>query len=126
MGMDMGMDIGFTGIHHVSLNVDDVPQAQEFYVGVLGMKILDRPDLGFPGLWLGMGDQEVHLLGIESGERVKEQHFAFLVEDIDKVIAHLSSKNVACSTPSTIPGVCVQAFTHDPSGNMIEFNQRLG
>ncbi len=120
------MGIRFGGIHHVSLNVDDIDQAQAFYVDVLGMQLLDRPDLGFPGLWLGAGSQEVHLLGIKAGERIKEQHFAFLVEDVDEVIAHLSASDVACSKPSTIPGVCVQAFAHDPSGNMIEFNQRLG
>ena len=119
------MSIRFAGIHHVSLNVDDVALAQTFYVDLLGMKLLDRPDLGFPGLWLGTGSQEVHLLEIEAGERVKEQHFAFLVDDVDEVVAHLGANNIECSKPSTIPGVCVQAFAHDPSGNMIEFNQRL-
>jgi len=119
------MSIRFEGIHHVSLNVDDVIEAQAFYVDLLGMELLDRPDLGFPGLWLGAGAQEVHLLEIEAGKRIKEQHFAFLVDDVDEVIAHLGANNVKCSKPSTIAGVCVQAFAHDPSGNMIEFNQRL-
>jgi len=120
------MSIRFAGIHHVSLNVDDVAEAQAFYVDLLGMRVLDRPELGFPGAWLGAGAQEVHLLGIKAGQRIKEQHFAFLVDDVDAVIAHLNANDIEVSTPSTIPGVCVQAFAHDPSGNMIEFNQRLG
>ena len=63
------------GIHHVSINVDNIDAAREFYVGKLGMEELDRPDLGFPGLWLRSGEQEVHLLGMDSGEPLKEQHF---------------------------------------------------
>lgn len=119
------MALHCSGIHHVSINVDDIETAQAFYVSVLGMEVLPRPDLGVPGVWLATGEQEVHLLQLPAGERVKEQHFAFLVTDINEVCADLAANEVACSKPSTIPGVCVQAFTHDPSGNMIEFNQRL-
>ena len=36
------------GIHHVSINVQDVDAAVQFYVGVLGMEQIERPDLGFP------------------------------------------------------------------------------
>ena len=113
------------GIHHVSINVDDVDAAGKFYIDVLGLEVVDRPDLGFPGLWLSSGGHEVHLLGIESGPRVKEQHFAFAVDDIGAVRERLESNGVKISKDFEIPSVCVQAFTHDPSGNMIEFNQRL-
>lgn len=113
------------GIHHVSINVSDVPAAQRFYTEVLGLELLDRPDFGFPGAWLRSGGQEVHLIGIDSGKAPKEQHFAFRVEDLDAVRGALESAGHKCSKTSEIPGVCLQAFTRDPSGNMIEFNQRL-
>ncbi len=113
------------GIHHVSINVSDVPAAQDFYVNVLGLDLLDRPDFGFPGAWLRSGQQEVHLIGIDSGPPLKEQHFAFKVENLDDVRAKLEEAGHKCSKPSEIPGICLQSFTHDPSGNMIEFNQRL-
>ena len=113
------------GIHHVSLNVKDVDASLAFYVDALGMEKLDRPDLGFPGLWLRSGEQEVHLLGIDSGSPLKEQHFAFLVDDLDATLAVLAERGVPCSEPGEIAGVCRQAFTQDPSGNLIEFNQRL-
>lgn len=119
------MAIHYKGIHHVSLNVDDVEQARAFYVGALGMQLLDRPDLGFPGLWLGAGEQEIHLLGIESGTRAKEQHFALLVDDLDELLTQLAARGVDCSKPAVIDGVCRQSFSHDPSGNLIEFQQRL-
>jgi glyoxylase I family protein len=45
-----------SGIHHVSINVKDVDSAVAFYVGLLELEQLDRPDLGFPGAWLKSGD----------------------------------------------------------------------
>lgn len=113
------------GIHHVSLNVSDVAAAERFYVDVLGLQVLERPDLGFPGLWLKAGAQEVHLLGIASGTPLKEQHFAFAVDDLDSVRGELAAAGVQVSEPMPIEGICLQAFTRDPDGNLIEFNQRL-
>ena len=113
------------GIHHVSINVSDVQAAQDFYVQVLGLEVLDRPDFGFPGAWLRSGGQEVHLIGIDSGPPLKEQHFAFRVDDLDSVRKSLEAAGCKCSKTNEIPGICRQAFTRDPSGNMIEFNQRL-
>ena len=117
--------MSMNGIHHVSINVKDVDTAVTFYTEVLGLDLLDRPDLGFPGAWLRAGEQEVHLLGIDSGEPLKEQHFAFAVQDLEHVRERLQAAGIKCSRPNEIPGVCVQSFTHDPSGNMLEFNQRL-
>lgn len=113
------------GIHHVSINVSDLGQARQFYVDVLGLEELDRPELGVAGLWLKAGAQEVHLLAIDSGQPLKEQHFAFEVADIASVQQALAAADVKVSQPSEIDGVCRQAFTRDPSGNLIEFNQRL-
>jgi catechol 2,3-dioxygenase-like lactoylglutathione lyase family enzyme len=113
------------GIHHVSINVLDVEAAKKFYIEILDLQDLPRPDLGFPGAWLKAGNQEIHLLGIDSGQPLKEQHFAFLVSDIDAVSSTLSEHQVEYSKEIRIPDVCRQIFAHDPSGNMIEFNQRL-
>lgn len=113
------------GIHHVSINVKDVDAAVDFYVNVLNLKRKDRPDLGFPGAWLQAGAQEIHLLGIDSGAPVKEQHFAFAVVNANAVHKTLVDGGFQASEIREIPNICRQFFTHDPSGNMIEFNQRL-
>ena len=113
------------GIHHVSINVTDVESAKQFYVEVLELEDLPRPDLGFSGAWLKAGNQEIHLLGIDSGRPPKEQHFAFLVENIDQVTRQLEKHGITFGSEMNIPNVCRQIFAHDPSGNMIEFNQRL-
>ena len=113
------------GIHHVSINVKDVAAAESFYVDVLEMESLDRPDFGFPGAWLRAGEQEVHLMETDSGPPPREQHFAFRVSDIDALRRRLQEAGINCSAPREIDGICRQAFTHDPSGNLVEFNQRL-
>ena len=113
------------GIHHVSINVSDVDEAVKFYVDVLGMERLSRPELGFPGAWLKSVNQEVHLLGVESTPPPKQQHFAFAVDDVAAVRTAVEIAGFKCSKPKEITNVCLQAFTHDPSGNMVELNQRL-
>lgn len=41
------------GLHHVSINVDDVDAARAFYVDALGLEVRsDRPNLGFGGAGL--------------------------------------------------------------------------
>ncbi|HJP51068.1 MAG: VOC family protein [Pseudomonadales bacterium] len=112
-------------IHHVSINVKDVEAAEQFYVGVLGLQALERPDLGFPGIWLQVGRQQIHLMKLDFDVPVKEQHFAFHVDDIEAIRAELKQSGVPLTESREIPGACLQAFTHDPSGNMIEFNQPL-
>jgi catechol 2,3-dioxygenase-like lactoylglutathione lyase family enzyme len=114
-----------TGIHHVSINVRDVEAARQFYVDALGLEVLPRPELGVAGLWLRAGQQEVHLLGIEGEPPLKEQHFAFAVGDLEALRTRLAVHGVHLSAAMRIPDVCLQAFTRDPSGNLLEFNQRL-
>ena len=123
--MDQRSAIVTQGIHNVSINVNDVDAALDFYVGVLNLELKHRPDLGLPGAWIQAGEQEIHLLGIDSGVPVKEQHFAFAVSDADTVHNALTERGFNPSAIREIPAVCRQFFTHDPSGNMIEFNQRL-
>ena len=52
-----------TGIHHVTLLVDDIERAERFYGDVLGLSEKPRPAFDFPGLfyWSGAG-QEIHLI----------------------------------------------------------------
>ena len=82
------------GIHHVSINVNDVAEAERFYCEVLGLEKLPRPDLGFAGAWLQTGAQQVHLLGKGSVEPLPEQHYAFLIDDAAALLERLESHNI--------------------------------
>jgi glyoxylase I family protein len=110
------------GIHHVSVNVDDVGKAAAFYVDVLGLRRRDdRPDFGFDGAWLDCGAQQVHLIEGAVPEGLG-QHFAFAVADLDGVVAQLRADGVEVTDPRPV-GPGRQAFLHDPSGNMVELNE---
>src|SRR5262245_19217417 len=54
-----------SGVHHVSLNVDDNEKASRFYTEVLGLEVLPRPDFPFKGAWLRAGNQEIHLIEVK-------------------------------------------------------------
>lgn len=110
------------GVHHVSVNVDDVDSALAFYVGTLGLVVRsDRPDLGFAGAWLDAGGQQVHL--IEAGVPANQgQHFALRVDDLDATMSELRGEGVTVSDAIRI-GTGRQAFLHDPAGNLVELHQ---
>lgn len=111
-------------LHHVSINVVDVERAASFYVDVLGMDRLDRPDVGFPGAWLGFaGGRQVHLIEATVPGDVG-QHFAFAVDDIEVAVAALASAGTAVRGPAPVgESGARQAFFHDPDGNRLELNQ---
>ncbi len=113
------------GVHHVSLNVSDLDETVAFYTDVLGLPLLERPELRVDGRWLGLPDgRELHLLASDVPAD-QGQHFAFEVDDVDAAIAHLDAAGHRTSKPGVIDGVCRQTFCVDPSGNRVEFNQRL-
>jgi glyoxylase I family protein len=114
---------GLGGVHHVSLNVADAEVAGEFYEDVLGLTRLERPDFGFPGVWLDAGGVQVHLIEVPEHVAPDGQHFAFRVDDVDAVHARLAERGVEASEPSAFPGAGRQSFFKDPSGNLIELNQ---
>lgn len=111
------------GVHHVSLNVADVEVARRFYVDVLGLEELPRPDFPFGGAWLRSGGQEIHLIVQQNHRAPEGQHFAFRVADVDAAAAELTARGVKVGGPIDVPGAGRQAFLRDPSGNLIELNQ---
>jgi glyoxylase I family protein len=113
------------GVHHVSINVTDVPAALDFYIGILGLaQRSDRPDFGFGGAWLDIGGQQVHLIEGRTPEAAG-QHFAIEVDDLAEVVEELRAGGIKVSKPVVV-GTGLQSFLHDPSGNQLELNQPGG
>ena len=54
-------------VDHVSFAVRNLERSLEFYCNVLGLEKAPRPDLGFPGAWLTVGDSQIHLLEVPAG-----------------------------------------------------------
>jgi len=81
------------GIDHVLVVSSDLDKTREFYLGLLGMDEMPRPDFSFPGLWFQAGDTQVHvtLAGDDAGAcgpgeftgryPAQGHHIAFEVED---------------------------------------------
>ena len=110
------------GVHHVSLNVADVTTAIAFYVDTLGCTERDdRPDFGFGGAWLDIGGQQIHLLEAPAADD-RGQHFALQVEDLATCVSELRGSGVEVIVASPV-GTGLQAFLHDPAGNLVELHQ---
>jgi glyoxylase I family protein len=106
-------------IHHVAINVTDVPRAIAFYTDTLGLtERPDRPDFGIAGAWLDLGPSQVHLVELPVTP-VMGQHFAIAVDNLDETVAELRDGGLKVDGPSAVAGRR-QAFLADPDGNVIE------
>jgi catechol 2,3-dioxygenase-like lactoylglutathione lyase family enzyme len=118
-----------TRLDHVQLTVPpgEVETAKAFYVGVLGLIEIEKPDALKPrgGFWILAGDRQVHI-GAESGvERFKTKaHVAFEVEDLRAARVELTAVGIEIVESVAIPGVNRFEF-RDPFGNRLEFLQPL-
>jgi len=109
-------------VHHVSINVSDPDASVAFYTDVLGGTVRgDRPDFGFGGAWIDLGDAQVHLIEAAVPPNLG-QHFAILVDDLDRVVDELRGKGFGVGDPVVV-GPDRQTFLDDPDGNVIELHQ---
>ena len=123
------LESNYLSIHHVSLLVADIDLAMHFYQQVLGLQqSTNRPDLGFPGAWFDIGQQQLHLLqlnnpakGLERSEHVgRDFHFALFVKDINKIIDKLNKEGVNFTRSKSGRQA---VFCRDPDNNGIEIIQ---
>jgi glyoxylase I family protein len=121
----------YRGIHHVSVVVQDTRRALNFYVGLLALDQDDsRPDLGYPGAWLRVGAQQIHLLELPNPDPVtgrpdhggRDRHIALAVSNLDSLRENLSRAGI----PVTLGRSGRRAlFCRDPDGNALEFIEVL-
>ena len=114
-------------IHHVSLIISDLEKSRYFYHDILGLSIDEsRPDLGFDGLWLKVGEQQIHLLLLENPDPVegrpqhggRDRHVAFNVTDFEQLVGRLEQGNVTFTLSRSGRKAL---FCRDPDGNTLEF-----
>jgi len=116
------------GMHHISIAVDDLERAREFYAGLLGLAEIPRPGLPNPGKWFQAGACQLHLTVRPEEERGRplpgtgagETHFAFAAEDLDRAKRHLGARGVAVQDGINARLGMRQLFFRDPSGNLVE------
>jgi len=112
---------------HVSVLVSDAQRAIEFYCGLLGMSTNPaRPDLGFPGAWLLMGEQEFHILELPSPDSSsgrpehggRDRHVAFSIDNIAALENTLKQAEINYTRSRSGRNAL---FFRDPDGNALEF-----
>jgi len=124
-------------LDHGALVVADEQRAREFYVDGLGLTEVSRPaNFDFPGLWVAVGDQQIHIIGeaevgrasgVHTGWRGDElargyaSHLALEVDDFEGYLAGLRERGVELVGGPRDRGDGVQqAYVADPDGHVIE------
>jgi len=116
-----------SGIQHASFLIADLNSAVDFYHGVLGMTLVpDRPELGYPGVWLQIQQQQIHLLQLPNPDPVegrpqhggRDRHVAFGISDLDSLVARLKTAGIAYTLSRSGRRAL---FCRDPDGNALEF-----
>jgi len=116
-------------MHHASLVVADTAASLKFYSGILGMPQTARPDLGFPGAWLQLGAQQIHLLELANPDPTtgrpahggRDRHIALSVSELAPVKEVLDQNGITY----TLSKSGRQAlFCRDPDGNALEILQQ--
>jgi catechol 2,3-dioxygenase-like lactoylglutathione lyase family enzyme len=114
-----------TGVSELVLEVVDLDAAEEFYVGLLGLPVVDRwPDR--EAIWVMAGDRtriglwrpQVGLAGGRGGLHV---HFAMKIgeDDYDSAVALLRERG-ADVEEIAFDGAGRAAYVTDPDGNVVE------
>lgn len=116
-----------SGIQHASFIIADLNRALDFYHGVLGMALIpDRPDLGYPGAWLQIQQQQIHLLQLPNPDPLegrpqhggRDRHVAFGINDLDSLVTRLKTAGIAYTLSRSGRRAL---FCRDPDGNALEF-----
>ena len=123
--------------NHIAITVSDVGRSISFYVDVLGLQQIRRPEFDRHGAWLTMGNIELHLIkGIPSlppVDNLQVNHISFETHNIDQVLCKLRQfniryrQNLAITKSKTDvnvgkrqkPGI-IQYFITDPDGYYLE------
>ena len=124
-----------TGLFHVAIKTNDLDATVKFYTEVLGMKLVHRPDFGFPGAWIAAGDERAdhpHLCrrpGAGADGKTPYgtsalDHVSLTIKGWDECLERVKKLGYDWRA-AIVPGTSLwQIFVHDPSGVMMELDLR--
>lgn len=117
-------------IDHCSLIVSNTIEALEFYRVILGLELDEsRPDLGYPGAWLKVGNSQIHLLEVPNPDSVddrpehggRDHHVALQVSVLDIIVQRLDEAGITYSMSKSGRKAL---FCRDSDGNAIELLEK--
>lgn len=115
-----------TGFLHASILVSDTARSVAFYGDILGLQPSNnRPDLGYPGAWFDVGEQQIHLIELPNPDPTsgrpshggRDRHIALGVNNMEDLQRRLEEYKIPF-TKSRSGRAAV--FFRDPDGNAIE------
>lgn len=122
------MQMPLLQLDHIQLAM---PEGQEeaargFYGALLGLSEVEKPDnlRKRGGCWFEKGAIKVHL-GVEKDFRpARKAHPAFLVADLDALVARLERAGISAREDEPLPGYA-RVYVDDPFGNRIELMEKV-
>ncbi|MDX8389418.1 MAG: VOC family protein [Mariprofundaceae bacterium] len=111
---------------HIGLLVRELNQSAHFYENILELKPIERPSIGFSGIWYDLGNgQQLHLMKLDNpydGAKLPEhggrdRHIAFSVKELDILCQRLEQAMVIYTRSHSGRAAI---FCRDPDGNTIE------
>jgi catechol 2,3-dioxygenase-like lactoylglutathione lyase family enzyme len=114
------------GMRHVALNVQDIGACEQFYVGLLGMRVEWRPDPDNVYLTSGNDNLALHRAAgsapATEGQRL--DHIGFFVagpDQVDEWFEFLNSQNVVIMAPPRTHRDGARSFyCRDPEGTAVQ------
>jgi catechol 2,3-dioxygenase-like lactoylglutathione lyase family enzyme len=117
-----------TAFQHVNTRSADVEKTRDFYVGVLGLRVGDRPPFASRGYWLYLGGEPVlHLVQRPPGEAAHDgggnvDHIGFAAADLEAMRERLRAAGLPFREAVVPRDNSVQIFVRDPDGIQVELN----
>ena len=116
-----------TGINQITLRVNDVRVAEDFYVGVLGMKVEYRAGANIS--YLRVKSDMIVLVkaetpGVPEARDIRIDHFGFRLAadaEVDEAADYMEEQGVHLVTRPAQRREGRAFFVMDPDGNLIEF-----
>jgi catechol 2,3-dioxygenase-like lactoylglutathione lyase family enzyme len=120
-----------SGMNHFTISAEDERKTLDFYVGLLGLTVGHRPDLGFPGAWLYAGGPQA-VLHMYFGRPMPAQrtgvidHLAFTATGLKAVKARFDERGMKYDLRQQTGSGTWQLFCHDPNGAKVELDFDAG
>jgi catechol 2,3-dioxygenase-like lactoylglutathione lyase family enzyme len=127
------MPATITGLFHVAIKTDDLAATRRFYLDVIGLCEVPRPDFGYPGAWFGVpqpgGQAILHIYaggpalgpsGVAPKGTAAIDHVSLTAVGYTDFVARFRAAGLVWRE-FLVPGTTLyQLFVYDPSGVMLE------
>ncbi|MGI9402000.1 MAG: VOC family protein [Rhizobiaceae bacterium] len=113
-------------LEHVNVRTSNLTEMANWYEEILEMENGERPDFGFSGAWLYVGDTPaVHLVEVDDEPQSIEpkiEHFAFAAAGLKDFLTRLDDRGISYSLATVRNLPIVQVNVNDPDGNHIHID----